>query len=91
MLTKYMPKWTADTFKKKQNYDMTTELWSIWNRLYSKRHSIYLHHVYSHNKSGLANSKNKDERDMHKYNDIADKLATYARLNLLPAEELWNS
>ena len=86
MITKYMPVWSEEKFKQKENHDMTTKLWSLWNTLMSNR-ELSLHHTYSHNKSGW---KSAAEGTFEKYcydqNDYVDQMCGYARKALNPGE-----
>lgn len=88
MINEYMPKWSDDTFEKKANPDMTTTLWELWKQINSK-HTIKLVHIYSHNKSGLKYSTDLEDKFKYVQNELADKLATEARINLKPGDETW--
>jgi uracil-DNA glycosylase len=88
MLTKYMPKWSATKFAEKENSDMTTYMWGLWKKVVAL-HRVGIHHVYSHNKSGLRDSADSSKRFLYKWNALADKLADEARTSLAPGATLW--
>jgi uracil-DNA glycosylase len=88
MILNYMPKWTEQKFMEKENSDLTIRLWKLWKEINSK-HNIKLHHVYSHNKSGLKNSNNPDDQFKYINNELADKLADEARKTLKSGQEIW--
>jgi ribonuclease HI len=82
MIEKYMPKWKTETFKKKQNTDLTEKIWMIYNTLLQKG-EIYFIHVKSHNKNGWKNYPiDSFENYCYLKNDEADKLCNFARLNV---------
>ena len=84
MIENYMPKWKTETFKKKQNTDLTEKIWMIYNEVL-KKGEIFFIHVKSHNKDGWKTYKDGSfERYCYLKNDEVDKLCNYARLNLEP-------
>lgn len=87
MVTKYMPKWTAEKFKTKSNSDMTIKLWDIWKKLMAHNKELSLYHVRSHNKNGWKNSKEGTfEKYCYDQNDYVDQMCGYARKALKPGE-----
>jgi uracil-DNA glycosylase len=88
MLTKYMPKWSAAKFAEKENSDMTIYMWGLWKKVVAL-HRVGIHHVYSHNKSGLRDSADSSKQFLYKWNAMADKLADEARTSLVPGATLW--
>ncbi len=86
MITKYMPMWSEEKFKQKENYDMTSKLWSLWKTLMCTR-ELSLHHTYSHNKSGWKSAaEGTFERYCYDQNDYVDQMCGYARTALNPGE-----
>lgn len=84
MIENYMPKWKTETFKKKQNTDLTEKIWMIYNEVL-KKGEIFFIHVKSHNKDGWKTYKDGSfEKYCYLKNDEVDKLCNYARLNLEP-------
>jgi ribonuclease HI len=90
MVLKYMPKWNASKFAEKENPDLTRELWGLWRRLTGK-YKINLHHVYSHNKSGLRESADPKDKFKFEHNAHADALASEARRALNAGQEIWRT
>jgi len=88
MILNYMPKWTEKKFMEKENSDLTIKLWKLWKEINSK-HNVKLHHMYSHNKSGLKDSTNQNDQFKYINNELADKLATEARKTLKSGQEIW--
>jgi uracil-DNA glycosylase len=88
MLTKFMPKWSDDKFKEKENSDLTIEMWDLWRKV-NGIHRVSLHHVYSHNKTGLKDSSNEFDKFLYINNENVDKLATYARIELEQGKEIF--
>jgi len=79
MIQDYMPKWSEQDFLAKANPDLSQRVWKYWCSLRSKM-NIDIVHVYAHNKDGGRESTDPEARYRHEYNDKADRLATYARL-----------
>ena len=86
MINVYMPKWSDSNFDQKANPDMTRVLWSLWKQI-NNTHKVKLIHIYSHNKSGLKNLANMNDQFNYSQNELADKLATEARITLKPGEQ----
>lgn len=87
MIEKYMPKWNKHKFAEKNNPDLTTKLWCVYNE--TKKHGeIIFMHMKSHNKDGW--SKFEDgtfEKFCYDQNDYVDKMCSYARTNMESSEE----
>jgi uracil-DNA glycosylase len=88
MVQEYMPRWSKEKFTQKENSDMTQMLWKLWEEIH-KKHKVVLHHVYSHNKSGLKDSANEADKFQYTNNELADQLANEARTKLKPGQEVW--
>lgn len=82
MIEIYMPKWSDAKFEEKNNTDLTTKIWKTYKNL-SKKITIKLIHVKSHNKNGWREyDEGTYERYCYDQNDYVDKLCTLARENL---------
>jgi ribonuclease HI len=89
MIEKYMSKWTKKTFEEKANPDLTKKLWIVYNELKQKGQIKFIH-MKSHNKEGWSKYKEGTfEKFSFDQNDYVDKLCTYSRINLNPAEEIF--
>jgi uracil-DNA glycosylase len=78
MIEKHMPMWPPEKFKEMANPDLTTALWSIWNKTGAA--TIELRHVRSHQKV----TKPGYDKYCAEQNNYADALAKYAREALPP-------
>jgi ribonuclease HI len=82
MIEQYMPKWKKETFKEKQNTDLTEKIWMIYNELIKKGEICFIH-MRSHNKDGWKKYQDDSyEKYCYLKNDMVDKLCNFARLNL---------
>lgn len=91
MVEKYMPKWKSQMFTEKANSDLTLRLWRTWNQV-SRKGSVSLLHMRSHNKNGWKNyDSGTYQRFCYEQNDYADKLCNYARINLEKGKETISS
>lgn len=87
MITQYMPKWSETQFNAKANPDLTKQIWNDWNKIMASGKDLEIIHVYAHNKAKTMNSTNKYEKFCYDNNNIADILATYARVQLKENEK----
>ena len=88
MISEHMPSWDEKTFDAKKNLDMTKKMWRLWNSC-SQNHDLRIFHMRSHDKDGWSKfPANTFENFAFRMNDYVDNMATYARCNLEPAEEV---
>ena len=84
MILFYMPKWEKNeiAFEKKENPDITTELWRTLTDLKTKGH-FSIRHISSHGKNGLKDAK-RGTKEWYDYqnNKTVDELANMARTEL---------
>ena len=84
MIYQYMPNWSKEKFKEKNNYDLTKSIWKYFKKV-SKKIKVHFTHIRSHNKNGWKDyDKNTYEYYCYKNNDYVDKLCNHARKKLNP-------
>lgn len=83
MIQKWMPRWaTKERFAEKKNSDLAWPLWRRWLRIADR---VELVHVPSHDKTGISVTN----PFVFAGNDLADRGATYARLNIAPGTDFY--
>jgi uracil-DNA glycosylase len=90
----YMPAWSRrggeEAFDEKKNPDLTKALWKVYSELVNDNDkSITFRHVKSHDKLGWSKFPEESyEFFCHTNNDYVDRLATFARTELKPGQDV---
>lgn len=91
MLLSHMPNWSVGKFAGKKNPDLTARIWNQWSSFPALGKTVRLRHVYSHGKHVSRASPplhGSTDHYCRAHNEIVDLLASYARKNMAPDEQV---
>jgi uracil-DNA glycosylase len=79
--------WSDEKFKEQKNTDITTSIWSMWEKMRDNGKDVRCLHMRAHNKSGWGDCPSDTyENYCYLQNEYVDKLAKYARENMEPGK-----